>query len=164
MITIPILQTTIFGLYIWYVIAKFGILPSVSQSWYVEANVNGKKKKWMFVAFIVSISTLTILLGYLTKNIWFYASGGSLLIVAFAPAFRSEHRIVGILHTGGTVLGIAFACYAMITHGIYFPFVFGAAITLVIERLKIENSTFWNELVWFYSIMIGIFQLVTLHL
>ena len=162
MIAIPIFQTLIFGLYIWYIIVTFGILPSVSQSWYEEANVNGKKKKWMFVAFIISISALTILLGVLTHNIWFVASGGSLLIVAFAPAFRSDHKIVGILHTGGTVAGIAFACYALVTHGIYFPVILCTIGSILLERLKIANTTWWTEIICFGSIEMGVFQLITL--
>lgn len=165
MITIPIFQTLVFGLYLWWIVVHFGILPSISQSWYEEAQVKGKKKKWLFVLFIALIGASTALLGYLTHNIWFEFSGGSLVIVAFAPAFRSEHKMVGILHTGGTVAGIAFACYALLTRGVYFPLVTGAAISVILDRMKISNLTFWQELNWFFNLStLGVFQLVTLGL
>lgn len=162
MITIPVFQTLVFGLYLWWIVVHFGILPSISQSWYEEAQVKGKKKKWLFILFIASISASTALLGYLTHNIWFEFSGGSLAIVALAPAFRSEHKMVGILHTGGTVLGIAFACYALLTHGVYFPVIGCAICSVLFERVKISNTTFWVEIADFYFIEVGIFQLITL--
>lgn len=165
MITIPILQTLVFGAYLLWIVIHFGVLPSISQSWYEEGDVKGKKKKWLFVLFIVLISVSTAALGYLTKNSWFYASGGSLLIVAFAPAFRSEHKMVGILHTAGTVGGIAFACYALVTRGIYFPLVEGAAISVILDRMKVPNLTFWQEVNWFFHLStLGVAQLITLGL
>lgn len=118
MIYLPIIQTVCFSLYVWYIVYHFGVIQSISQSWYEEGPT---RKKFMFILFIISISVSTLILGILTKNVWFMACAGSLGIIGFAPAFRSEHKIVGILHTGGTVAGIAFACYALITHGVYFP-------------------------------------------
>lgn len=159
MIAIPIIQTICFTLYIWYVVSMYGVLPSISQSWYSEGPT---RKKFMFILFIASISVPTLFLAKI--SLWFLASAGSLAIVAFAPAFRSEHKIVGILHTGGTVLGIAFACYAMITHGIYFPTVGCLICSILFERVKMENTTFWTEIADFAFIEMGIFQLITLHL
>lgn len=158
MITIPILQTTFFSLYIWYIVAKFGVLPSVSQSWYAEG-----AKKYMFIFFITSISVLTLLLGYFSKNVWFAASAISLGIVGFAPAFRSEHKIVGILHTGGTILSIAFACYGLVIHGIYFPAIGCVVCSILFERVKMNNTTFWVEIADFAFIVLGVFQKTTLE-
>src|SRR3981189_3004422 len=104
----------------------------------------------MFVLFIASISVPTLFLAKI--SLWFLASAVSLGIVAFAPAFRSEHKIVGILHTGGTVLGIAFACYALATHGIYFPAIGCAIVSILLDRLKISNATFWTEIGDYYFI------------
>lgn len=162
MISIPILQTLIFGLYLWWIVSHFGVIQSISQSWYEEGDVNGKKKKWMFFLFIASVSALTALLGYLTHNIWFYFSGGNLLIVGFAPAFRSEHKIVGILHTAGTVSGIAFACYALVTHGVYFSAIGCTITSILLDRLKVPNATLWTEIGDMGWIELGVFQLITL--
>lgn len=151
-----------FSAYVWWIIKQFGILPSISQSWYEEANVKGKKKKFMFILFIVSISAATLLL--YSKSLWFLGSGASLLIVAFAPAFRSDHKIVGVLHTGGTVAGIAFGCYALVTEGIYFTTVLCVVGSILPERLKIDNTTWWTEVACFSAIELGIYQMMTLHL
>lgn len=162
MITIPILQTVCFTLYVWWIVAHFGVIQSISQSWYEEENVKGKRKKFMFILFIISISIPTLFLA--GKSLWFIGSAVSLGIVALAPAFRSEHKIVGILHTGGTVGGIAFACYALVTQGIYFTTVLCVVGSILPERLKIDNTTWWTEVVCFSAIELGIFQLITLHL
>lgn len=157
MIAIPIIQTLCFALYLWWVVSHYGVLPSISQSWYTEGRM-----KYMFILFICSISILTLLL--FTKSPWFLASGGSLLIVAFAPAFRSENKIVGILHTGGSIGGISFACYAMITHGIYFPVILCLIGSILPDRLKITNSTWWVEVICFGAIELGVFQFITLEI
>lgn len=157
MIAIPIVQTICFSAYVWYIVYNFKILPSISASWYSEGPT---RKKFMFILFIVSISVPTLFLAKI--SLWFLASAGSLGIVAFAPAFRSEHKIVGILHTGGTVLGIAFACYAMITHGIYFPTIGCMVCSILFERVKMDNTTWWVEVADFAFIELGIFQLITL--
>lgn len=159
MIAVPIFQTLIFIAYVWWIVAKFGVLQSISQSWYAEGPTG---KKWMFILFVCSISALTLILGW--KSLWFIGSGLSLLIIAFAPAFNSEHKIVGILHTGGTVGGIAFACYALLTHGVYFPVILCAVGSILPERMKISNVTWWVEIISFTAIELGIFQLITLGL
>lgn len=160
MIAIPILQTICFSLYVWYIVYHFNVIQSISESWYREGPT---RKKFMFILFIISISVPTLILGILTKNVWFMACAGSLGIIGFAPAFRSEHKIVGVLHTGGTVAGIAFAAYALLTHGIYFPLVEGAAISFILSRVKVSNLTFWQEINWFFHLStLGIFQMITL--
>lgn len=159
MIFVPIFQTLIFVAYVWWVIMHYGTLQSISQSWYAEGPSN---KKWMFILFICLISALTLVLAW--KSLWFIGSGLSLLIIGFAPAFNSEHKIVGILHTGGTVGGIAFACYALATHGVYFPVVGCTVCSVMFERMKIEHTTWWVEIADFSFIVLGIFQLITLGL
>jgi hypothetical protein len=159
MIVLPIIQAICFLTYIWIVVSLYGILPSISQSWYSEGPT---KKKFMFIAFIVSISIPTMLL--FSKSLWFLASGGSLLIVAFAPSFRSDKKIVGILHSAGTIGGIAFACYALLTHGIYFPTICCLVGSILLDRFKVENSTWWVEIADFTFIVMGVFQLITLSL
>lgn len=157
MIAIPIIQTLIFVAYVWWVVMHYGTLHSISQSWYAEG-----KMKWMFILFIALLSALTFVLA--GKSLWFIGSGLSLLIVAFAPAFRSEHKIVGIIHTVGSVGGIAFACYALVTQGIYFTIILCVVGSILPERLKIDNTTWWTEIVCFGAIMLGVFQLITLGL
>lgn len=159
MILVPILQTLIFVAYVWWVVMHYGTLPSISASWYAEGPTG---KKWMFILFITLISALTLVLAW--KSLWFIGSGLSLLIIAFAPAFNSENKIVGILHTGGTVGGIAFACYALATHGIYFSVILCTVGSILPERLKIDNTTWWTEIVCFSAIELGVFQLITLGL
>ena len=157
MITLPIIQAICFLTYIWIVVSMYGILPSVSESWYREGSM-----KYMFIIFICILSGATMLL--FSKSLWFLASGGSLLIVAFAPAFRSDNKIVGILHTAGTIGGIAFACYALLTHGIYFPTICCLVGSILLDRFKVENSTWWVEIADFIFIVMGVFQLITLSL
>lgn len=157
MTLIPIIQTVCFTLYVWYIVANFKILPSISESWYSEGPT---RKKFMFILFIISISVPTLFLA--GKSLWFIGSAVSLGIVAFAPAFRSEHKIVGVLHTGGTVAGIAFGCYALITEGIYFTTVLCVVGSVLPERLKIDNTTWWTEVACFSAIELGIFQMITL--
>lgn len=155
MIAIPIIQTIVFGLYVLFIISRYGVLSSISESWYSEGPT---RQKFMFVLFIVSISAASVMLHKL--SLWFIASGGSLAVVAFAPAFRSDNKIVGILHTGGTILGIAFACYALAIHGVYISTIGCIVSSILLDRLKIKNTTFWTEVADFTWIEVGIFQLM----
>lgn len=159
MIAIPLFLLVAFSLYLWWVTDHYGVLSSISESWYSEGPT---RKKFMFVAFILAISIPTLLL--FTKSLWFLGSGASLLIVAFAPAFRSDHKVVGILHSAGTVGGIAFACYALATHGLYFPAIMCTVSSILLARFKVSNETWWTEVADFAWIELGVFQLITLGL
>lgn len=157
MISIPIIQTICFTLYVWFVVSRYGVLSSISESWYRE-----ERMKYMFILFIGSTSIPTLFLSGI--SLWFLASGGFLLAVAFAPAFRSDHPIVGIIHSTGATGSIVIALYAMLIHGIYFPAIACIAASILIERLKVNNATWWVEIADFAFIEMGIFQLITLHL
>lgn len=153
MIAIPIFQVLAFTVYVLYIVKKFGVLPSISESWYSEG-----KMKYLFVIFIISISVPTLLLFH--YSLWFLASGGFLLAVAFAPAFKSNDRIVGVIHSTGTIGGIVFALWPLVTHGIYIPAILCVIFSILLERLKIANTTWWVEIANFTAIEFGIFQLI----
>lgn len=152
MIAVPIVQTVCFGVYVWHIVAKFGVIASISESWYVDEKTN-----WKFIFFIWSISFPTLAL--YSYSPWFVASAISLGFVSGAPAFRSE-KLIGTLHSVFTVGGIAFACYALIRSGEWFSVIACMVASVLLARLKVKNMTWWTEIACFSAIEIGVITLV----
>lgn len=151
MITIPIIQILCFGAYIWYIVAKFGVINSISESWYVDGATN-----WKFIFFLWIISFATCFL--YSYSPWFILSGTSLFLVSGVPMFRGE-KLIGILHSVFTVGGIAFACYALLQCNLYFPVIGCVLSSILLARLKVNNTTWWTEIACFSAIELGVIQL-----
>lgn len=136
----------VFISYILYVYFKFGILPSISDSYYKENN------KALFTLFIWSIAIPLMIIG--NSGLMFFA-GSFLAFVGAAPAFREE--LEGKIHVIGAVGGIAFGFASMIldSHQYILPAIM-VIFTLFFTLRKIKNHTWWIEIMAFSLNIIGL--------
>lgn len=139
-----ILALLLFVTYNLYVAKRFGILQSISESYYhVPA--------WMFTAFIAGISVSMILA---TQTPVMFCAGGLLGLVAMAPAFRRED--MEKVHIFGAITGITLG-FASITFE--FDMVWPSITMLVFIGLalwKFKKSTYWIEVMAFMLIFAGL--------
>lgn len=147
------IQIIAFVLYISYIVAKYGILSSISDSWYMLPF----KEKLLFTFFIWSIGVP--IMGLYDKSWLFVASGIVLSLVGVSSAFRSEQKWVRKLHVVGATGGIILAYLGLLACRIYYPFIIAGVISLLFIKLKIKNETWWIEVIDFVLIITGIIDL-----
>lgn len=153
MIAIPIIQTVVFITYFTFIIKKYGVLDSISDSWYQEGETN-----YLFILFLLGIGIPTILL----REPAFIVTGSLLCIVGAMPAFKLN-KFIGTIHAAATTGAIIAALVGLLIHGIWLPFVEGSVAALIINHkgFKVKNTTTWTELAYFSSIEHGLFIYLT---
>lgn len=151
MIAIPIIQTIIFIVYLIFLIKRYGILDSISDSWYQEGEQN-----YLFIFFLLGIAIPAILL----LEPAFIVTGSLLCTVGAMSAFRVS-KFVGATHGIAATGGIVAALVGIAIHGIWFPAIVAGLATLVINHkgFKIKNTTWWTEVACFLAIELGLFKL-----
>jgi hypothetical protein len=142
-----LISFTIFTTYILVVYKKFGILKSVSDSYYhIKRKAVFTLVLWSF-AIPVSIAA--------SSPIMFFAVAG-ICFVGAAPAFKgweTESRVHVVGATSGIVLGLVSLWVEL---GLwYLPCIYAAGF-LAIVLLKVKHRTWWIEIMAFYVILIGI--------
>jgi hypothetical protein len=154
----------VFVTYWLFVYFKYGILTSISDSYYRENN------KALFTLFIWSIAFPMIILGVSVTPLMFFA-GAFLAFVGAAPAFKEEQE--GTVHIIGATGGISLGYIAMIVayHQYYLPAIMGLfAILAVPKKLPkfldkswmkwwtngIPNYTWWIETMAFVLVIINL--------
>lgn len=155
MIVIPIIQSVVFLAYMGYITYHYGILPSISDSWY---ELQGLKKLW-FTGFIWTIGVTTFML--YPYGVLYVVSGCLLPLVGVAAAFRDKSNAVDKLHSIGATGSIITILLAHAINHIYYPFIIAAAFSIGADRLKLNNSTTWVEVVCVVVSVMGVFQLLT---
>lgn len=149
MILIPILQSLIFIFYIRFIIKRYGILSSISDSWYKLP----ESDNWMFTMFIWGIG-IPMLMFATTENILYFFSGAFISFVGAAREFKD--RSADIIHYIGAAGGIAFALTALVLDGIWFPFILVLTFSIALRSFKISNLTWWIEVIAFIFIELGL--------
>lgn len=162
----------IFVSYIIYVVKNFGILPSISDSFYKHKN------RVLFAAFI----WLTVVpLAYIgMESVWMQAGAGFLCFVGVATNFKKrgitildeygnsfrkqKNTVERFFHMYGAMLGFSFAFMAMVfTFHIWSPLIIMASFIIIANLLKIKNRIFWIEIVGFLLLIIGFFIKINLE-
>jgi len=148
MITLVYAKFALFFIYIFFVVKRYGVQNSISESWYTI----GPRFEWMFtIIFCFGIGILTLFHG----SMWFFLSGGFLCFVGAATQFKSDKWTRGI-HNLGAVGAITFALIGLAVTGIWWPFIPVVAGAVVLSKVK--NGTWWIEFVAFFSILGGLIQ------
>ena len=143
------LQIGIFLAYIAFVWAKYGVLNSISESWYKVED----KEKILFTLFCFSLGILTLF--YAGGPLWFL-SGACLTFVGAATRFK-DGKYTQVIHTGGALLSILIAFIALWIEGIWFGPFLTAGTWLSFKLFKWKNKTWWVEVVAFACIMVSIY-------
>jgi hypothetical protein len=87
-------------------------------------------------------------------SLWM-ALGGSFLCFTGGAANYKENT-TGKIHSIGAVGGIAFALFDLSLSGILWPSIFIIVFSLLASYFKINNRTFWVEVVCFSLIEAGL--------
>jgi hypothetical protein len=158
------LLSFIFVFYNTWIWKRYGILPSMSASYYKlkEDKRLGKHGKTLFLAFCWSLGALMLAVSsmyYMYDAVGFlFASGAGLIFTGTAAAFEEE--MTGVVHyTGATVsIGAAFVGLWLIA-GLW-PI--GAVFLLVsgvFYMLKLKNIILWMEYLAFALSVFGLAML-----
>jgi hypothetical protein len=151
---LTICQLLIFVTYVTYITYRFGVLPSISESFY---KLNEFRKGHFFTFFCFALSTTMVLESYKSSPLYFF-SGVGLAFVGVATRFKWSGAHTNIVHYLGAFVGIVSALAALyFESGMWIPATLFAFITALIVLFKIKNATFWIEIVAFLLIITGLF-------
>lgn len=144
-----LLSFVIFTSYLTYIAINYGILPSISDSYYRLP----KNRQWLFTITLWSFSFPMIIAG---ESGLMFLAGASICFTGAAPAFKGskmEHSV----HVASAIIGITAAVFAMF-------FTLGASIIgivtlgsmLALKLLKVSNATWWVEVIAYYAILLAL--------
>jgi len=137
----------VFISYLIYIVKQFGVLPSISDSYYFT------KKRLLFAMFIFSVVWPITWLGQ--QSILMQLAGGVLSFVGVAAGFN-DSKIEKFVHFTGAVLGFTFAFIAVgLMFGTWWLSFIMVAVVSLFNLIKLPNKTWWIEVVGFVLLMLG---------
>lgn len=139
--------------YISFIVNRYGVLPSISESYYKmkDDKLFGGS---LFTLFIWSLSLPLIIIG--NTPLMFFA-GAFLSFVGAASAFK-DLKMTKRVHNIGAIGGIGFGFLSMIIDFQLFELTyFMVVLSLSLFLLKIKNLIWWVEILAFVLIIIGLF-------
>jgi hypothetical protein len=156
MITLTIIQIVIFVSYVSFIILKFGILPSISESWYKLRELKGS---WygLFTLFCFGIGiTMFGQTNGVAPGLFFLSAAG-FSAVGVATMFKLKDDIQPYIHFVGALCGVIGALLGIwVERCTSFPFIFFMAISLLITLTIEKNRTWWIEMYAFLCISLGL--------
>lgn len=149
---ITYIQLFIFISFITYIMVKFGILNSISESWY-KLEEEKKGKGIIFTLFLWSIGFLMFFQTNGSSGL-FFASGVGLIAVGAATQYKQ--KMTSTVHFSGAFSGLLFPLVAVwFERGLWYPLAGGAIIYLLSILFDIKNETWWLEVSLVFFILLG---------
>ena len=148
MITLYFIMLTVFITYVGFIWSKYGVLPSISDSYYELP----KKIDFLFILFCWGFAFPAVIIGVdLTDNFLMFLAGGGIIFVGAAAAFNQE--LTQTVHEIGAFGGVIFSQLSIaFDFKMYYVNVIFVVLGLLILLTKIKNRIWWLELVAFSSI------------
>ena len=147
---ILLIQFLVFVVYVGYIINQYGILPSISDSWYVLP----RQHNFLFTLFTWGIGIPMLFYG----NAPLFFAGAGLTFVGAATQFKMKRSYTKQVHFTGAAVGIIIPLlYLAISFGNWIPLAIQAVGTVVITQSKINNKLWWVEILAFICIMFGLY-------
>lgn len=149
-ILFSIIVISFFG-YISYIYKKFGILPSISESYYHLP----LKLKFLFTLFCYFISIPSMMLGILLKDsVLMLLAGISISFVGATSTFKD--KLTRPIHIISAITGIILSNLAiMINFNLLYVsliFLFLSVIIFLLRKKYFKNYVWWIEILAFLSI------------
>lgn len=135
------------------VTAKYGILKSVSDSYYwFPRNQNP-----LFTFFMWGLGSAMLWLFIVAPtNMWYLGSAVCLFLTGAAPDFKSS-TMTDRVHGTGAVGAIACALAGLtLIDNIYYPAGLFGPTALLMMYYKVNNKTLWVEHAAFFLVLIGL--------
>ena len=150
MITLILIGAVIIVLFLAYVVINFGILSSISESFYRIKN------NWLFSSVLIAFSLciLAFAITY-TEAILLVIAPFGIITVALAPRFKDRHKTW--IHYTGAAIGIGCGLTAIWLHyGLWWIDVIAIVLYLAIKLSKTNNSLWWGEIIAIFAIISGL--------
>ena len=146
-----LIQLFIFISYITFIVSTYGVLPSISESWYRLP----LKLKGLFTLFTWGIGIPMLFYG----NETMFLSGAGLCFVGAATQFKMTAAYTRLIHYAGAGVGIILPLlYFAFGYEVYAPILFQIISAVLIMAIpKIDNKLWWIEIVGFLTIACGIY-------
>lgn len=146
---LSLFSACIFIFYNIYVTYKYGLLPSISDSFY-------KHKSKPLFAFFIWLTVLPLII--VSSTPLMFASGAFLCYVGASPNFKTNSGLEDDVHYFGALLGIIFGYLSMIIEYNYIYLSISLVVlNMLIYILKIKNKLLFVEYSSFLFFMIIIF-------
>lgn len=128
-----------FVLYIGMIVKRYGVLPSISDSYYELP----KGEKWLFTAFLWVFS-FPLMVIYQTPIL--FAAGAFICLVGVNPKFKEQME--KFMHSFAAYTGIGLGMLSLIIDfKMYYMVVLFALIATIIQlEDNIKNKTWWQEI------------------
>ncbi len=154
-----VLIGVIFISYLVHVYIRFGILPSISASYYA---LRRDGNKWLFIIFMYYLAVSLLLVASLNPHpmAWtFFVAGSAAAFVGIAARYRE--KLDERIHVGAAYSLIIFNLLGIgLVFSNFWPAYFFIVLGLVgaIFQNKIKNFGYWTEVLAFVCIIWGVFQ------
>jgi hypothetical protein len=150
-----ILLTILFTTYIIIVPILIGRIPnSISETYYALGDKFGKPVGNVFTLWLMAIGISVILLEHVDTLL--FLSGSALCFAAVAARYKDS--ITDEVHYTGSALGFILTAF---TINLYISLTALVIVLAIQASDRIEQKTFWQEVVVFYILIIGL--LVKFH-
>jgi hypothetical protein len=134
-----LVQTVAVLLYLGYVVFNFGIIHSISDSYY-KLPQNRKPLFWLFTS-ITGIGMLLLS----EVSVLFFISGTGLFFVGTAATFYDRNFTTWV-HYVGAIVGLGAAALAVvILYGSYFPLYLTGIFTILSLLFDSKRAIWWIE-------------------
>ena len=152
MTALYIIMLTAFTTYILFVVKKYGIQESVSNSYYKLP----EKQRWVFTIALWMFAFPAIVLGVEHSGLAFLAGAG-ICFVGAAPAFRGD-KMEESVHVAGALTGVIGGILFMVVTGLWWMALITVTLIAIASFCKPfkQNKTWWNELIAFYCYAVAI--------
>ena len=153
---LSIVQILIFLSYVTFIVIKFGVLPSISESWYELRDLGGV---WysLFTWFCWGLGFTMFFQTNDTAPYLFFLSGAGLCFVGAATMFKLSDDIQPYIHFVGALIGISCALVGIgVERQEWIPLIMFVLSALVLTFTVEKNRTWWIEIVAFTCIGLGL--------
>lgn len=151
MVILLLSQIFVFLWYLSFVIKNYGILPSISDSWYKLP----QSIKYYFTFFTWGVGIPMMFMG----DIWFFISGIGFSFVGAATRFKLKDKFTPIFHFTGAAVGILSALTGI---GYYFndwaPLIMFLVFSVVLIIFNLKKIIWWIEILAFICVVWGLFS------
>ena len=147
-------QIFVFITYVSFIVSSYGVLPSISDSWY-SLPVG---RKGLFTFFTWGIGIPMLLYGTLPM----FVSGIGLCFVGAATQFKMKESYTRLIHFAGAAVGIVTPLlYFLLSFNIGLPFAVQLVGSLIIwNSNEFKNKLWWVEILGFLMVVYGIYSVL----
>ncbi len=159
MITLTIIALCIFIGYIVYIFARFGVIQSISDSYY-QLERKEKTTGLYFTVWCALVTTITLPPSMAVCEAWWQSILAivmclGLLFVGASPAFHKENH--NVYHLTGALLSAGCAITLSILWGYWYIMALSAILSLVVQLCTPKKDiTLWLEVACFLAYYIAL--------